>query len=53
MSGLNISEVEADHVLVVPQHGSEPLVVSPAAHSGDGSDHADIESNEDNTSPAS
>lgn len=47
MSQLGHADVECDDVLVVEDHGAEPLVVGPGAHAGEGGDRSDVEEHED------
>ena len=49
MSDLSVTKIEANEVLVVPDHGSEPLVVGPASESGDGVDGSNVEEDEEET----
>lgn len=43
VTDFNVSKVEADEVLVMPDHSSEPLVVGPSAEPGDGVDGTDVQ----------
>ena len=47
VSGLNDTDVPGDEELMVEEHTSEPFVVGPSAHSGEGGDGSDVEEEED------
>lgn len=47
---LNVTEVERNEELVMPDHRSEPVVVTPSSHSGDGDDGSNIQTEENYSS---
>ncbi len=49
VASLNQSQVEAEDVLVVEDHTTNPLVVGPSAKSGKRSDRSNVEEEEDKT----
>jgi len=50
VSDLDVTNVKGDEELMMPDHCSEPVVVFPTTHSGDGGDGADIQEEEDEAS---
>lgn len=53
VSRLNNTNVPSDKELVMEEHSTEPFVVGPTAHSGEGSDGTDIEEEEDKSTSGS
>lgn len=53
MFNLDVSKIVSKEELMMPDHGSEPVVVFPTAESGDGVDRSDIGSEEEKTSSGS
>jgi len=53
VTDLNQTNVEGNEELVMPDHSTEPVVVLPAAESGDGVDRSNIESEENEASTGS
>jgi len=47
VSGLNNTDVPGDKELVMEDHSTEPFVVGPTAHSGEGGDGSNVEEEED------
>ncbi len=50
VSNLDPAHVECDEELVMPDHGTEPVVVFPPSETRDGVDGADVEGHEDESS---
>ena len=53
MSNLNVSKVVGKEELMMPDHGSEPVVVLPTTESRDGVDRGNVSSEENKSSSVS
>ena len=53
VTSLNEGQVEAEEILVMEDHSTDPLVVRPPSHSGDGRDRSNVEEEEDEATSAS
>ena len=53
VSDFNITKVESNQILVMPDHSSNPFVVRPSSESGNRVDCCDVDEEEDKTSSAS